>query len=135
MYPLRRIIFFKYLTYTLLGILVFYLFKIQIIEGVYYRKRSENNRIRLIPIKATRGRIFDRYNRVLANNQPSFNLYVIPKDLYLESCEELSEIITIPPHIIKEKVENSPHPSFVPIILNTPESPSPHLTTDLIPTS
>ena len=45
-------------------------------EGPYYRDLSENNRTRSVISEPARGLIYDRNGVLLANNVPSFSLYV-----------------------------------------------------------
>ena len=53
---------FIILIFTMLTIRLWY---IQIYKGDYYRRISENNRIRRIEIPAPRGMIFDRFGKVV----------------------------------------------------------------------
>jgi len=53
----------------------------QIVRGEYYFRLSQENRIRLSPIEAVRGSIFDRMGRVLAKDELAFDLAVIPQEL------------------------------------------------------
>jgi len=46
---------------------------LQIVEGSFYRDRSENNRLKHIPIFSERGVVFDRKNKELAWNIPGDN--------------------------------------------------------------
>jgi penicillin-binding protein 2 len=48
--------------------------KVQVVDGDYYRGLAENNRLRRVPIKAPRGLIYDREGRLLVDNVPSYNL-------------------------------------------------------------
>lgn len=48
--------------------------RVQVVQGDLYHGLAENNRLRRVPIKATRGLIFDRNGRVLVDNVPSYNL-------------------------------------------------------------
>ena len=63
---------------VLLGIRLWHL---QIREGTYYRSLSENNRTRSVLIEPARGLIYDRNGELLANNVPSFTLYVTLEDV------------------------------------------------------
>jgi penicillin-binding protein 2 len=63
------------------GLIIMALFYMQIIRGEHYHAQSVNNRIRLVPSDAPRGRIFDRNGIVLADNRPSYNIAVIPQDV------------------------------------------------------
>jgi len=56
------------------------LFYLQAIQGEEFRRLSKTNRIRFQTTEAPRGIIFDRSGIVLADNQPSFNLHITPKD-------------------------------------------------------
>ena len=60
--------------------LVARLWQLQIVEGDVHRELSENNRIRLKRVNATRGLIFDRSGRVLVENRPSFDVLMVPED-------------------------------------------------------
>ena len=56
------------------------LYKLQVGEGETWRSLSENNRIRLQRITATRGLIYDRNGDPLVDNRPSFDVVVVPED-------------------------------------------------------
>ncbi len=56
---------------TLLGIRLYYL---QVVQGQYYSDRAENQRIRLIPIPAPRGAIFDRNGKILVDSRATYNV-------------------------------------------------------------
>lgn len=56
---------------TLLGSRLYYL---QVVKGTYYSERAENQRIRLIPIPAPRGAIFDRHGKLLVDSRPTYNV-------------------------------------------------------------
>lgn len=47
---------------------------VQVVHGSNYRERAENNRLRKAPVRAARGLIFDREDRLLAENVPSYDL-------------------------------------------------------------
>lgn len=63
------------------AVLILRLGFMQIVNGSFYRTKSENNRIRLHDIPAFRGMILDRKGEVLAANRPYYELYVIPEGL------------------------------------------------------
>lgn len=66
------------LSLVLLGIRLWHL---QIREGAYYRNLSDNNRTRSVLIEPARGLIYDRHGELLANNVPSFTLYITLEDV------------------------------------------------------
>lgn len=76
-------------------------FFLQIIKGGYYQSLAEKNRIRLLPIIAERGIIYDRFNKELVENVPNFFLTIIPqalpknkkdRDAIIERVAKMSEV-------------------------------------------
>jgi len=53
-------------------------FYMQVISSSFYRKRSDMNSVRQIPVTAHRGLLFDRNSRVLVENKPSYSLFAVP---------------------------------------------------------
>ena len=60
--------------------LLAWLWTLQVLRGEELAALSENNRIRLRRIPATRGRVVDRFNRVLVDSQASFDALLVPED-------------------------------------------------------
>lgn len=92
----------------------------QVVKRDYYKNMSENNRIRLKTIKATRGMIYDESGEILIDNYPYFNLAVIPENVkdFNVLLETLSSVINIDIEFLKEKInEAKGKPSFKPIVL------------------
>lgn len=54
---------------------------LQIMKGNYFLSLAEGNRIRVIPIEAQRGIIYDRNGIPLLRNVPNFSLSIMPQDL------------------------------------------------------
>jgi penicillin-binding protein 2 len=52
---------------------------LQVIRHDYYLELSQGNRVRQDPIPASRGLILDRNGRVLVDNEPAFQLELIPE--------------------------------------------------------
>ncbi len=70
-----------------LGIILIFsrIFQLEIIKGDYYRSLADGNRIRLLPIPANRGIIYDKFNRDLLKNIPNFSLAIVPQDFPREA--------------------------------------------------
>jgi len=68
---------------------------LQGVQGSYYRELSENNRMRVVPVHAPRGAIYDRSGNLLVNNIPSFNLYLVPEDLPARKRDEILRRISV----------------------------------------
>jgi len=65
----------------LLGLVIARLVQLQVIEYEQFSERSQGNRIRIEPIAPTRGLVFDRKGRVLAENLPTYQLELIPEQI------------------------------------------------------
>lgn len=77
----QRLIFLKIGVVILIGLLTIRLWQLQVKDGAYYRDLSHNNQTRSILLRPPRGLIYDRNGQLLANNVPSFTLYVQPEDV------------------------------------------------------
>lgn len=83
----------------LIGRLVY----LQIVGHEHYATMAKSNRIKMVPLPPTRGIIYDRHGRVLAENIPTYSLELIPeqiKDLD-ETLKRLQKLLAIP----DEKIE------------------------------
>lgn len=91
------------LVVVLLGLRLWHL---QIREGPYYRDLSENNRTRLVLLEPARGLIYDRHGVLLANNVPSFSLYVILEDVKDREVliQQLTDLLGLDPTIVRKKM-------------------------------
>lgn len=67
-----RITFIHIFAFVLLAVLGARLYYLQIYKGAYYAEKAENQRIRLIPIPAPRGAIFDRNGKILVDSRPVY---------------------------------------------------------------
>jgi penicillin-binding protein 2 len=93
---------------------------LQIYRGDYYRRVSENNRIRKIQIPAPRGILYDAYGKILLGNTPSSDLVIIPQ--YIKDLERTFEIIARLLHQPKDTYERKfkaarSQPRFMPITM------------------
>ncbi len=57
------------------------LYLLQVMRHDYYSALSQENRVRTDPIPAARGLILDRNGEVIASNQPTFQLELIPDEV------------------------------------------------------
>lgn len=61
---------------------------VQVIEAEKYRNLSEANALRQLTLHASRGIIFDRDGRILADNQPSYTLMLRRNELNLSARQD-----------------------------------------------
>ena len=77
----KRITISFYIVFVLFCLFTFRLFNLQILKGNEYRKIDERNRLRVVDIYAPRGIIYDRNDRALVRNIPSFDITAIREDV------------------------------------------------------
>lgn len=81
----------QYVIVLILGILVFGLWRLQVLDVDNYRSLAEANRIRKVPVLAPRGRIFDREGRLIVDNYSSTSCFLI-RDQIRDADAELPKI-------------------------------------------
>src|SRR5438309_6611632 len=69
------------LVMVLLGVLSVRLYLLQIVNGEHYAEIAENQRIRLLPIPAPRGVIFDRNGKLLVDSRPIYSIVLAREDI------------------------------------------------------
>lgn len=116
----RRILMFHAgLVVLLLGFL-FNFWYLQGVHGKDYAILAENNRLRRIPMKATRGEITDRNQLLIASSRPSLALTLRRegrRDLEPQ-LERLAPILEIPIETLRERLEQMRgRPLFEPLLL------------------
>src|SRR5919205_4608033 len=66
----------------LISVLGVRLYVLQVMKGAFYAERAENQRIRLLPIPAPRGVIFDRTGKLpLVDSRPIYNIILSREDI------------------------------------------------------
>jgi len=91
-----RLIFLKVGLLMILVLLGLRLWQLQIRDGAYYQDLARDNRTRSIVLEPARGLLYDRNGELLANNIPSFQLYVS-----LEDVQDREALITRLPHYVE----------------------------------
>ena len=79
---------------VLTAVLITRLFYIQVISDEYILS-AENNVIRRLPIYPARGVILDRYEKILVQNEPVYDLMVIPREVKAFDTLEFCKLIGI----------------------------------------
>ncbi len=86
-----------------MGALIAQFFRIQILKHTTYALRSDENRIRALPIPAARGTIYDREGRVLAESVPGYSISVLP--LSIDSLRVALDSLAAILELSEEKVD------------------------------
>ncbi len=104
----------------LFSILFARLWYLQVVQGRQYFIQSEENRIRLLRVKAPRGIISDADGFALVRNRPSFNVFLIREDVQdLEiTATRLEPLLPLSKDEIIEKIEKSRRPRFEPTLIH-----------------
>ncbi len=94
--------------YVLLGLLVGRVWYLQWIKGAYFRDLSENNRIRNVRTVPPRGNIYDRFDRILVQNRPAFNIALVTEDIddVDETITRLASIVERPKEELYETLKS-----------------------------
>ncbi len=81
----------------LVGILLTNLYFIQVKQYQDYKTRSNDNRIKIVPIAPNRGLIYDRNGVLLASNSPVYSLEITPEkvDNISDTIERLQQLLPI----------------------------------------
>ena len=78
---LGRIIAAAVIVTLLAGLLMYRLVDLQVVHFEHFSRHSQGNRVRLEPVPPVRGLLFDRAGRPLAENQPVYQLELVPEEV------------------------------------------------------
>src|SRR6184192_640111 len=109
------------LVLVLLGVLSVRLYLLQIVNGSRYAEIAENQRIRLLPIPAPRGVIFDRSGNLLVDSRPIYSIILsreITKSIDYTLLKPLSEGLQLDPEMLRERFDQvKSQPAFESILI------------------
>lgn len=92
----------------LLGLLGVRLYLLQVVRGSYYGEIAQNQRIRLLPIPAPRGVIYDRNGIPLVDSRPIYTVILSREDARKDLAElvkPLAEGLNVDPDLLRERFE------------------------------
>jgi penicillin-binding protein 2 len=119
----RRVMVMSAIVCVALIAIVCQLWYLQVLEGGRFQEASDKNRIRIRPIAAPRGILFDRTGAPLVDNRPAFTLSLIPRELERDvtrrdaSLGRLSALMQIPYQELLDAVTRVSPESFLPVRL------------------
>ena len=75
--PILRLAVAQYVILAILLLLVYGLWRLQVMQSDRYTSMAEQNRIKEVPILAPRGKLLDREGRPIVDNYPSFSALLL----------------------------------------------------------
>jgi len=120
-FPSWKITFLEYcVAAVFIGLLVGY-WRLQIQQHTRLLEQAEHNRIRDLPIIAPRGRILDRYGRVLVDNFPSFTILLNrdnAQQLSNAHLEKIASELELDPADVRDMIKRAANlPRYQPVVL------------------
>ena len=97
------------------------LWYLQVLEGGRFLDASDKNRIRVRPVAAPRGILFDRHGVPLVDNRPAFTLSLIPRELDRDPARRevalarVAALLALPYRDLEESVARVSPDSFLPV--------------------
>jgi len=78
---ISRLIAAAVIVFLLTGVLVYRLVQLQVIDYQTFADLSQGNRLRIEPLPPTRGLVYDRSGKILAENLPAWELVLVPEQV------------------------------------------------------
>jgi len=100
-------------------VLIVKLFTIQVFATAYYRKASVDNSVRIVPVRAPRGEIIDRFGEVIVQNRPSYSVYLVPYEVpdINQASAKLASMLEVDEQELREIIAAGWKGKFQPIRL------------------
>jgi penicillin-binding protein 2 len=98
-------------------VIVGQLWYLQVLDGDRMQELSDKNRIRVRPIAAPRGILYDRNGLPLVDNRPAFTLSLIPREIDRSDAvlARLAELLRIPYAELADALGRVPPDSLMPV--------------------
>ncbi len=115
-----RISTLRYVLYVLFAVLAVAFWVLQIAQHATYEEMAENNHQRTLALRAPRGLIFDRDNRVLVENRNSYDISIVREHTRNldRTIHLLSDVLGLNEASVREVVErHRREPTYEPIVI------------------
>ncbi len=93
--PQRQFLWTQVIATVAFIALVARLWHLQVMSGDHYFRRSNDNFVKEIELPSSRGVIFDRKRRVLAENRPAYDVYLTPRFVTDESLNRMGRFLRL----------------------------------------
>jgi penicillin-binding protein 2 len=117
----KRVTAIAVVTMMALLLIVGQLWYLQVLEGGHFRDASDKNRIRVRPIAAPRGILYDRNGMPLVDNRPAFTLSLMPRELPRDTATRdavlgrLAALLLLPYQELADAVARVSADSYLPV--------------------
>jgi penicillin-binding protein 2 len=118
--PLIRLAMAQYIILGIFLLLIFGLWRLQVLHSDYYTSMAEQNRVKEVPILAPRGRLLDREGRAIVDNYPSFSALLLHSQGKLtdSSLDAIAVGLHLDANDLKTRVKRlSAMPGYQPIFI------------------
>lgn len=109
----------RILKYTIIGftvLVIFQLFKMQLLENYFYQEKSLENSVKKEMIPAPRGVFYDRNFKVIVSNKPAFTIEILPSEYDLSYNQLVENVLQVKEGHIKNLLEqNKGYSPYVPV--------------------
>src|SRR5215468_2715128 len=116
----------QYIIVGIFLILLYGLWRLQVMQSDYYSLAAERNRIRNVPVLAPRGKILDREGRVIVDNYPSFSALLLrdsSRDLNADA-DLIASGLHLYPEEVRARIKRfASMPQYQPIFLKEDITP------------
>jgi penicillin-binding protein 2 len=121
----------QYVILAVFLVLAYGLWSLQVRKSDEYATRSEQNRIRQIPVLAPRGKIYDRDGQLIVDNYPSFSALLLRDQMrdVNADAQKIADGLHLPVEEVLDKIRRSQlahRASYEPIIIKDDITPDEH---------
>src|SRR5574339_1312316 len=117
-----RLIIVRMVVGVAFGVLACSFWFFQVVQHPKFKEMAENNHQRTLTLRAPRGVMFDRHDRLLVENRNSFNISIVrehTRDLD-RTIRVLSSVTGVDERAIREEVDrHRREPAYPPIVVVT----------------
>jgi penicillin-binding protein 2 len=93
--PPRRFAWAQVVVTTAFLGLIARLYQLQVIQGDHYMQKSADNFVKELELPASRGQIRDRKGRILVDNRPAYNVYIVPRFFNTDAFTKLKKYLAL----------------------------------------
>ncbi len=118
--PLIRLAMAQYIILAIFLLLIYGLWRLQVLHSDYYSSMAEQNRIKEVPILAPRGKLLDREGRAIVDNYPSFSALLLRSQgkIFDANLDAIAEGLHMDAAELKARVKRlSGMPGYQPIFI------------------